>query len=84
MNASEPLRGLLVRLLDLGPSGGRRSEMLVQRLGAVLDDEEKVAGEAYLFYRRGRCRYLSLEGTGVDFGGCWSPGSSPGMIARER
>jgi hypothetical protein len=21
--------------------------------------------------------------TGVDFGGCWSPGSSPGMIARE-
>ena len=32
MNASEPLRGLLVRLLDLGPSGGRRSELLVQPL----------------------------------------------------
>jgi hypothetical protein len=24
-----------------------------------------------------------MTGTGVDSGGCWSPGSSPGMIARE-
>ena len=26
---------------------------------------------------------MSLDGKGVDLGGCWSPGSSPGMIARE-
>ena len=51
-------------------------------LGPVLDDQRKVAGEAYLFYSRG-CRYVSLDGKGVDLGGCWSPGSSPGMIARE-
>ena len=72
-----------MRFLDLEGSWGKGSEMLVQRLGAVLDDEEKVAGEAYLFYSRGRRRYVSLDGEGVDLGGCWSPGSSPGMIARE-
>ena len=72
MNASEPLRGLLVRLLDLGPSRGRRSEMLVQRLGAVLDDEEKVAGEAYLFYSRRR-RYVSLDGEGLDWAAAGLP-----------
>ena len=27
---------------------------------------------------------MSLDGKGVDLGGCWSPGSSPGMIASER
>ena len=37
-----------------------------------------------MFYSRGRRRYVSLDGKGVDLGGCWSPGSSPGMIARER
>jgi hypothetical protein len=31
MKASEALRGLLVWLLDLGRSGGRRSELLAQR-----------------------------------------------------
>jgi hypothetical protein len=39
--------------------------------------------EAYLCYSRGRPRYVNLDGKGVDLGGCWSPGSSPGMIARE-
>jgi hypothetical protein len=51
--------------------------------GAVLDDKRKSGWEAYLFYSRGRRRYVSLDGKGVDLGGCWSPGSSPGMIARE-
>ena len=32
---------------------------------------------------RGRRHYVSRDGKGVDLGGCWSPGSSPGMIARE-
>jgi hypothetical protein len=36
-----------------------------------------------LIYSGGRRRYASLDFEGVDFGGCWSPGSSPGMIARE-
>jgi hypothetical protein len=56
--------------------------MLVQRLGTGYD-QQKVAEEAYLFYSRGG-RYVSLDGKGVDLGGCWSPGSSPGMIALER
>jgi len=33
-------------------------------------------------FRKTRC-YASLDGKGVDLGGCWSPGSSPGMIAHE-
>jgi hypothetical protein len=36
-----------------------------------------------LILQRGRRRYVSLDGKGVDLGGCWSPGSSPGMIPRE-
>jgi hypothetical protein len=51
------------------------------RFGAVPDDARNVAGKRTYF--RGR-RYVSLDGTGVDFGGCWSPGSSPGMTASER
>jgi len=42
-----------------------------------------VAGKRILFYSRGRPRYVSLDGKAADLGGCWSPGSSPGMIARE-
>ena len=68
ITASEALWGLLVRLLDLEGSWGKGSEMLLQRLGAVLDDEEKVAGEAYLFYSRGRRRYVSLDGERCRFG----------------
>jgi hypothetical protein len=75
---SEALRWLLFRLLDLEQRGGRGVKCSCSRFGAVLDDEQKVA-EAYLSYSRGRCRYVSLDGKG----GCWSPGSSPGMIARE-
>jgi hypothetical protein len=45
MNASEPLRGLLVRLLDLGPSGEGGVNCSCSRFGAVLDDERKVAGK---------------------------------------
>jgi hypothetical protein len=80
MNASEPLRGLLVRLLDLG----RRSELARAAASErFLTTDGKWPGSAYLFYSRCR-RYVSLDGKGVDLGGCWSPGSSPGMIARER
>jgi hypothetical protein len=36
-----------------------------------------------IIYSRDRRRYVRFDGKGVDFGDCWSPGSSPGMIARE-
>jgi hypothetical protein len=49
-----------------------------------LDGPRESGREAYLSYSHGRRRYASFDGEGVDFGGCWSPGSSPGMIARER
>jgi hypothetical protein len=51
--------------------------------GFVLETSGKLAGEAYLIYTGG-CRYVSLDGKGIHSGGCWSPASSPGMIARER
>jgi len=57
--------------------------MLVQRLrSGSLTASGKWLGSV-LFCSRGRRRYVSLDGKGVDLGGCWSPGSSPGMIARE-
>ena len=58
--------------------------MLVQPLRSGSSRRAESGREAYLSYSRGRCRYLSLDGTGIDFGGCWSPGSSPGMTASER
>jgi hypothetical protein len=42
MKALEALRGLLGAA---SRPGGGGSEMLVQRFGAVLDDEQKVAGK---------------------------------------
>jgi len=63
---------------------GEGSEVLVQPLRSGSSRRAESGREAYLSYSRGRCRYLSLDSTGVDFGGCWSPGSSPGMIVRER
>src|SRR5215813_1783160 len=48
---------------------------------AVLERRGKRLGSG-LFYSHSR-RYVSLDGKGVASGGCWSPGSSPGMIARE-
>ena len=42
-----------------------------------------MAGKRTYFYSCGRRRYVILDGKGVDLGGCWSPGSSPGMIPRE-
>jgi hypothetical protein len=54
------------------------------RVGVVLEGRAESGWYAYLFYSRSRRRYVSLDGKGVDLGGCWSPGSSPGMIALER
>jgi hypothetical protein len=69
-------------LLDLGRSGDRRN-CSCSGVGGALHDERKMAGKRTLFYSRCR-RYVSFDGNGVDLGGCWSPGSSPGMIALER
>jgi hypothetical protein len=62
---------------------GTRSEMLVQGLWERFLTTSGKWLEAYLCYSRGRPRYVNLDGKGVDLGGCRSPGSSPGMIARE-
>jgi hypothetical protein len=75
---------LLVWLLDFGQrvvEGGVKCSC--SGFGAVLDDERKVAGKRNYFNSRARRRHVSLDGNRVDLGGCWSPGSSPGMIARE-
>jgi hypothetical protein len=49
MKASEALRGLLVRLLDLGRSWSEGGvKCLCSGLGAVLDDERKVAGSVLM------------------------------------
>ena len=40
-------------------------------------------GESILVWSGGRRRYVSLDAKGVDLGGCWSPGSSPGIISYE-
>jgi hypothetical protein len=49
MKASEALRGLLVRLLDLGRAGEGAVKCLCSGFGAVLDDEWKVAGKGNYF-----------------------------------
>jgi microcompartment protein CcmK/EutM len=70
-----PRRVMILRVSTLDGSLEGGVKCSCSSLGAVLGDERKVAGK--------RRRYVSLDGKGVDLGGCWSAGSSPGMIARE-